>query len=216
MLAPAITHRPSRALWLLLQQMRLAAAPRLVAGQAPGFETLLQLRRGVALAREEYVDWFWPEVQRQARHYARRGGPEEELVAEGALALWEAAFQYDPRRHETSVDAYVKNQVHRRIRRAYRRAMGYTGARVVPLERAEELPAAGAPLIAVEARLDLERAQASLSPADQAVLQRWLPVAGAGPKQAARQLARRHGGTPAAWKKRLQRTRQRLQRWLQG
>lgn len=53
---------------------------------------LYRLRAGDPEAQDHYVAAFWPEVDREAAHYARAGGDPEELQAGRALALWEVAF----------------------------------------------------------------------------------------------------------------------------
>jgi DNA-directed RNA polymerase specialized sigma24 family protein len=206
-------------------------APRPMASVGPGepavptrglagldLPLLLRLRAGDPDAQRAYLDHFWPDLEREVRRYARRGGPADDLLGEGALALWEAAFQYDPRKHRTDVEHFVTNHVHRRVRRAYRKAMGYDQARVVPLEQAADQPASDPGFDARADLLDLARAQAALLPAERETLHQYLGLvagAGLGPDQAAHHLARQHGGTPAAWKKRLQRTRKKMAALMQ-
>lgn len=210
--------REVRSHWLrLLLRRRRGLAwrmPLIMASAEPGLQTLLRLRLGDLQSQEEYLARFWPDLEREVRRYTRRGGPADELLAEGALALWEAAFAYDPRRHRTPVVDFVTNQVHRRVRQAYRQAMGFRQPPPLPLQNVERLPADPDRFSALETRLDLERAQALLPAPDREVLRHYLPLTPLGPVGAAACLAQRHGGTAAAWRKRLQRTRQRLRRLL--
>ena len=52
---------------------------------------LVLVRMGDELARQALLERWLPVVEQEARRYARAGGPAEDLAAEGALALWEAA-----------------------------------------------------------------------------------------------------------------------------
>lgn len=186
------------------------------AGPAPGVPDLYRLRGGDPAAAEAFVAFFWPELEREAAHYARRGGEYDDLLGEGALALWEAAFAYDPHRHRTRPDEYVMRAVHQRVRRAYRRQMGFDRppAGEIPAEH----PAPDDPAARVEQRVDLAAALRRLAPAQQAELRHYLRAVageGLGPEAAARSVASAAGGgSPAAVKKRLQRTRRRVAAWL--
>lgn len=231
MAALARQHRVS--LWDLIEQARrrssgwapvtLARAGGPAAPAAGSFTLpeICRLREGDPAVQERYVSQFWPEVEREAGHYARRGGDRDDLTGEGALALWEAAFHYDPRKHRTDFAGYVRNTVHRRVRRAYRRQMGFDRPveRLQPQPGAAEAPAAGpgAGTEAVEQRLDLAGALRSLAPEQRAELGEYLAAVaaeGLAPEEAARRLASRHGRTPAAAKKRIQRARRRVADWL--
>lgn len=189
------------------------AAP---ASLPPDGDVLRRLRAGDREAQEQFVGHFWPDVQQEAARYARRGGPREDLLAEGALALWEAALAYDPDRHGTDLPTYVRNAVHRRVRRAYRKAMGFDAAPEAPLDWVAGMMAVEVRYASAEDRADLDRALLALPQRDRAVMRQFvaLSLQGFGPDEAAQELSRRHGGTPAAWKKRLQRGRRRLQRRL--
>lgn len=206
---------PGLSLWQLLLAARHWRPVLMATASGPWYPSILRLRLGDPREQERYVAYFWPYLQSEVQRYARIGGPEEELQAEGALALWEAAFQYAPSRHRTDLPDYVRNHIHRRVRQAYRKARGYQGEKVVPLTRLAELPDHRTDLSDAEQRLDLKAAQARLEPADHQTwgLYQRLAVSGLGPDQASQRLARDHGGTPAAWKKRIQRTRQKLRQW---
>lgn len=214
-----LQRNAQKRLWDLIKRLLLrGTVPRLWAGlSTPGFGTLIRVRLGDERAQQEYLAFFWPEVEQEARRYASRGGSREDLAGEGALALWEAAFRYDPSRHRTDLPAFVRNHVHRSVRRAYRKAMGYDQAKVVPLETMDRAPVSEDGYGAAETRFDLEQARAKLGEQERAALGEYLSLVrtgGAGPDQAAGELARRHGGTSAAWKKRLQRTRRKVQELL--
>lgn len=138
---------------------------------------LPELRRGRIDIQEAYIANFWPMVSQEARRYARSGGDLDDLMGEGALALWEAVFGYGPRRHRTTFTAYVKNHIHQRIRRAYRREQGYHhGSKIVPLSD-HQGGQVDDTMDATEWAIDLAQALSELPTRDREILQiRQLPA----------------------------------------
>jgi RNA polymerase sigma factor (sigma-70 family) len=177
---------------------------------------LVLVRTGDEAARQELLETWLPLVGQEARRYARTGGPEEELAQEGALALWEAALQYDPQRHRTAPERYLHNAIHRRVRRDYREAMGYAGEKLVPVETLEQEKVSEAGYGAAERHADLAGALAALKPAEREQFEQYLglALAGMGPDEAARAMASQAGGSFAANKKRLERIRRRVKERL--
>lgn len=203
----------------LLQPARSPAAPRpsftvlCAAGQSAQpprvtLRQLLLLRLQDPITQEAFLQDWMPLVEGEARRYAYKGAAEEELQAEGALALWEAVHQYDTRKHRTTPERYIHNQVHRRVRRAYQAAMGFDR----PTELPAEVAAPDHRFEAVEQAADLKQAMASLRPVERDHLTQYLRLTlqGYGPDEAARTLARRHGDTFAATKKRMERLRRKV------
>jgi RNA polymerase sigma factor (sigma-70 family) len=176
----------------------------------------MQIRLGNESTRQAFVEAWLPIVAEEARRYAARGGSAEELRAEGALALWEAVLGYGPQRHRTTPERYIGNQIHRRVRRLYREQMGFGRPGALPLALAAPVGAPDRQFSAAEQRADLAAAIGSLEPVEQAHLTRYLRLVelGAGPDEAARQLARGGGGSYAAWKKRIARVRRKLKKRL--
>ncbi|HYG56869.1 MAG TPA: sigma-70 family RNA polymerase sigma factor [Symbiobacteriaceae bacterium] len=202
-LAPLLTPAPRlRPVFTVVASAGSNLLPRITPRQ------LVLVRLHDEAARESLVQEWMPVVEAEARRHARQGGPADDLQAEGALALWEAALQYDPQRHRTAPERYIHNHIHRRVRRAYREAMGFDR----PLHL---LPDTGAPdrrFEAAERAMDLHRAMESLKPVERDHLTHYLrlTLAGLGPDEAARTLARRHGESFAATKKRMARIRRKL------
>lgn len=217
MAMPARRWDPGAALW----QVILAATGdgerrrALCAGTAVDLRLLLAVRDGNAEAQEAYVRGLWPEVERNAGYYAARGGAREDLAAEGALALWEAAFGYDPHRHRSDPESFVRNQIHRRVRRAYRQALGFALGEVMVVPLDADAPLAGAEdgFVDVEARIDLARGLSHLSERDRLLIADYLSLVeeqGLGPEEAAGRIAAEAGRSKAAVKKQVQRARRRL------
>jgi RNA polymerase sigma factor (sigma-70 family) len=205
-----------------LGEIRSAGLFRLVSGaerdRLPplNWRLLVQIRLGDEPARHAFLEAWGPVVDQEVRRYAAKGGDPEELAAEGYLALWEAANQYDPQRHKTSPERYIANHIHKRIRRRYRAEAGYTGPVPLPLEAAEPQPHFERRFVQIEQRLDLAAAVGALPAVERATLDRYLRLAegGLGPDEAARVLARQEGGSFAAWKKRLERLRRKVRERL--
>ncbi|MDB4897951.1 MAG: hypothetical protein JWN15_4213 [Firmicutes bacterium] len=199
-------------------RLTLAGSGGAVASALPPLDlrTLIQVRLGIDVARQAFLEAWLPTVAEEARRYAARGGSAEELRAEGALALWEAVLGYLPQRHRTSPERYIGNQIHRRVRRLYREQMGFGRPGAVPLDVVEPIGAPDSQYVAAEQRADLSAAIAALDPAEQAHLTRYLRLVelGVGPDEAARQLAQGGGGSYAAWKKRIERVRRKLKNRL--
>ncbi len=208
-----VTGRPH--LNLVGPQAGIAAGGRL---PRTDLRTLIRVRLGDEEVREAITLAWAPIVAEEARRYARSGGPREDLEAEGMLALWEALFTFDPQRHRTAPERYIHNQVHRRVRSAYREAMGYDRPAEVPLTLVQALPAQEDSFAAAERRLDLAAATAHLAPEEQHTFTEYLRLAasGAGPDEAARALAQSGGAGFAAWKKRIARVRKKVRNHLSG
>lgn len=165
----ALAPSESATLWTRIQCQASGHGP-LTQGPTWTDEMLPGLRRGVVIVQDAFVAQFWPMVQSEARRYGRAGGDTEELVAEGALALWEAAINFRAAVHQTAFTTYVKNHVHRRIRRAYLKAQGYQNpVSIVPL--LHDAPDATDPVSLAEWHMDLSQAVKSLSAADRAALE---------------------------------------------
>lgn len=161
-------------------------------------DLLPELRRGATFIQEAFITHFWPLVEGEASHYGRLGGEIDDLKGEAALALWEAALSYSPGRHRTSLANYVKNQIHRRVRRAYLAQRGYNSGLIVvplPIEAADQKDSS---LSLTEWSLDLKKAFQSLSDHDRAALQGLS----------------RHQGQSSRERKRRQRARHRLAKAL--
>ena len=176
---------------------------------------LLRVRGGDPEAQEAYVEGLWPEVERNAGYYGARGGSRDDLVSEGALALWEAAFSYDPHRHRSDAESFVRSQIHRRVRRAYRAALGYSqgGVPVQPLGDDDAPPAAEEGFGDVETRIDLAQGLVHLSERERGLISAYLSLVekgGLGSEEAVARIAAAAGMTRAAVKKRVQRARRRL------
>lgn len=173
---------------------------------------IIQLRLAAPEIQEGFVrDWL-PVVEQEARRYTRQGGPADELFAEGSLALWEAVQQYNPQQHRTAPAQYIQNHVHRRVRRAYREAMGYGRPETAP---AEALALVGRPdqrLAAVESAVDLAGSVAELKPGEQAEFATFarMALSGMGPDEAARAMSAGGSRSFAATKKRLERIRRKV------
>lgn len=202
--------RPEHGLRLVRPQAGVERAPQL------DLRTLIRLRLGNAEVQDAFIGQWEPLVEQEALRYARRGGPEEDLKAEGMLALWEAIVTYQPGKHRTAPEQYIANQVHRRVRTAYRKAMGFDRPRQVGLDLAERAGETEVGYSVTERKVDLQRAIAHLRPTEQQQLRQYLSLAasGLGPDEAAGALAQESGETPAAWKKRLQRVRSKLKAHL--
>ncbi len=169
MAVPAVCLEPHIPLWSRIQchQSFGGSDPR----QSWRDELLPDLRRGVAIVQEVFIAYFWPVVEGEASHYGRLGGDFDDLKGEAALALWEAALLFSPGQHRTSFANYVKNHIHRRVRRAYIAQRGYQGGlSVVPLP-VDAADLKDNPLSLAEWSLDLKAAFQSLSERDQAALQ---------------------------------------------
>jgi DNA-directed RNA polymerase specialized sigma24 family protein len=161
-------------------------------------ELLPALRRGRAGAEEAFIAYFWPLVTSEARRYGRVGGDVDELMGEASLALWEAAVQYRQDHHRTTFSEYVKNHVHRRVRRAYLKGRGYDGT-PVPIPLHPNWPDTSAdPLSLAEWRFDLNQALRSLEHDERSALA-WGP-----------------GSEQTRMRKRRQRARTHLRRLLLG
>jgi RNA polymerase sigma factor (sigma-70 family) len=181
-------------------------------GPAVTIRQLVRIRLQDEAAREAYLRQWLPVVEREARRYANLGGLADDLTAEGALALWEAALQYDPQRHHTAPERYIHNQIHRRVRQGYQAAMGFRGLKVVPVETVEREARHEEGFAAAERQADLARAVEGLRAGEQAEFQAYLRLAlsGMGPDEAARALAVRQGESFAACKKRIERLRRKV------
>lgn len=125
---------------------------------------------GRTLVQDAYVAAFWPYIEQQASRYARAGGDRDDLIGEGALALWESAVSYTPQKHRTRFSDYVKNNVHRRIRRAYLAHKGYMRSSIGQTALDERMPVPEDALDAAESSLDVAQAIRSLSRRDQQAL----------------------------------------------
>lgn len=183
---------------------------------AVSLRDLLRIRMGEPVVVESYLSDWMPVIEAEVRWYAARGGPAEELQAEGALALWEAALQYDPQTHRSAPARYIHNHIHRRVRKAYRDSRGFDRPAAVPLEL---VPAQARPdegYAASEQKADLEAAVQHLGPAEQEQFRTYLGLAlsGMGPDEAARVVSARYGTTFEAGKKRLERLRRRVKEKL--
>jgi hypothetical protein len=211
MTLPNCIQPPFRLLWTLIETALLGAPPRASATMAaadPALTWLWRVRSGDLPAQREYIGRYWSTVEEEAVRYARRGGPLDDLRGEGALALWEAAFTYDPKHHRTNLDRYVENRIHQRVRRAYVAAMGYEdGARVTRLtddivqHGMHEDPA----LSTIEWLHDVTRAADELAAEDRAVILTVVREATDGSRSDA---------SSARERKRLQRARRRLRKKL--
>lgn len=178
---------------------------------------LIQIRMGDETARQAFLEAWGPVIDQEVHRYAAKGGDREELEAEGNLALWEGAMEYDPQRHRTAPERYIANRLHKQVRRRYLEQAGYDRpVSSIPLERLEAPPRVEERYAAIEQRADLATAVSGLAPGEQALFERYLALAGAGlgPDEAARLLASQEGGSFAAWKKRLERTRRKLRERL--
>lgn len=178
---------------------------------------LIQIRMGDEEARQAFLEAWGPVIDQEVNRYAAKGGEPEELEAEGNLALWEGVTAYDPQRHKTTAERYIANRIHKSVRRRYLDQTGYSRpGSEVPLDLVEPQPQAERRFAEAERRLDLAGAVGALSPGDQQLFQRYLRLAeaGHGPDEAARLLAYQEGGSFAAWKKRLERTRRKVRRHL--
>ncbi len=175
MTVPTLFPSPSELLrQRVWERFRAGAAPVVTAGPAPAGDWLYRVRNGDNTAQREYIDRYWAVVEREATRYARRGGPHEDLRGEGALALWEAVFLFNPARIRIPLDRYVANHIHQRVRRAYVRAMGYGDrSRVIPLsdvavnDASTEDEAIGA----AEQLYDVLKAAREMAGADRAVIE---------------------------------------------
>lgn len=162
-----LTEKP-RSLWSLIVLM--ADADTQIAAGAWSDDLLPALRRGHIEVEEAFVAFFWPLLQSEVRRYGRIGGEADELTGEASLALWEAAVQYRPDRHRTEFSTYVKNHLHRRVRRAYLKEHHYDGSpTIIPLH--PDMPdSSGDPFSLTEWRLDLIQAIGSLDSDDRGSL----------------------------------------------
>ncbi len=158
-------------LWSVLQA---AFSGALSPESIPWHDGLLpDLRRGRIEVQEAFVAHFWPQIVEESRRYGSAGGDCDDLMGEGALALWESVFGYRPARHRTSFSDYVHNAVHQRIRRAYRKQLH----RDQPLDE-RTLQRIGQPdgdLAVAEWALDIARAFESLSLDEKRALT-WRPL----------------------------------------
>lgn len=174
---------------------------------------LIQIRLGDEAARQAFLEAWGPVVDQEVRRYAAKGGDAEELEAEGNLALWEGALEYDPQRLRTSPERYIANRIHKQVRRRYREQAGYhRPATEVGLELVDPPARLEERFGLAERRADLSAAVGGLAPAEQALFEGYLRLvdAGHGPDEAARLLAHQEGGSFAAWKKRLERARRKV------
>lgn len=196
---PFLIHSSPAPLWC-------SASPRV------DLRTLVSIRLGRIQEIESFLGSWEPVLAEEARRYARRGGPEEDLRAEGALALWEAALQYDPSRHRTAPEQYIRNHIHRRVRSAYGRAVGFGQPREIRLDLVMPLQATESGYSQADHSVDLSTAMAGLGTEEQKHLKEYLALAsgGAGPDEAARMLSDGNGESFAAWKKRIERLRRKL------
>lgn len=212
-LAPVVHSLPTpprRPRFLLVGTASGPALPRTTLRQ------LIRLRLADPVVLEQFLQDWKPVVENEVRRYGARGGPADDLTGEANLALWEAAMQYDPQRHHTVPEHYIQNHIHRRVRRAYRDALGFDRPAQVPAEVLERVTRPDEQLHAVEQQADLSRAVAQLEPAEQAQFQRFtdLALSGMGPDEAARAMATTDGATFAAAKKRLERLRKKVRSHL--
>jgi DNA-directed RNA polymerase specialized sigma24 family protein len=177
---------------------------------------LIQIRIGDDTVRETFFRQWERVIQDEARHYAARGGQEEELRAEGGLALWEAALQYDPQRHTTTPARYVRNHIHRNIRRAYRDLMGFGQSPTLSLEMLPPVATPERRYAEREDAVDLDQAVQGLATKEREQFNSYLYLAssGHGPDEAARILAASSGESYAAWKKRIARVRRKVRQQL--
>lgn len=169
---------------------------------------LILIRLGDPAAQEAFLHDWLPYVEIETRRYAHKGAPAEELQSEGNLALWEAVHQYDPTKHRTAPERYIHNQIHRKVRRAYREAMGFDR----PLQPAADTGAPDHRFDTAERTADLAAAMKTLRPVERDQLTQYLRLTmqGLGPDEAARALAARQGGSFAAIKKRMERLRRKV------
>ena len=163
-------------------------------------DQLTGLKQGQLELQEAFVAHFWPQIAEDARRYGRLGGQVDDLQGEGALALWESVFAYQPWRHRTTFTDYAKNTVHQRIRREYLKQRN----RDERLNESSLKHASGRDENFTEAEcfLDFAHALQSLSPEERLALT-WCPL----PTMSRKEYERS--------RKRLQRARQRLKRQLQ-
>ncbi len=208
----------SRLLWAKIQIYAGSGPPH---GVEPiDFRTILALRAGQTWAQDLYLETFWPTLEPEVRHYARKGGDREELEQDAALALWEAAFRYDPALHRTRLEVFVKNHIHRTVREHYiqsikrqrRQILMEDDAGVHGLKSDDNLDLA-------ETQMDVGKAFLALSPHDQRLLHRFAELTidyGMGLEEASRFMAAHEGGTAAAWKKRIQRLRHKWREQMQS
>ncbi len=209
MLAWHDENNPAQLLWEQIQVF--AQAPRAHGIYAVDFRTLLALRQGEIAQQEQYLSAFWPVLEKEVGHYARIGGDKEELHQEAALALWEAAFQYQPTRHRTTVENFVRNHIHRKVRQTYLKSVAhYAQHQSIGTEEQKLYHIFDQDLNAVDMRTDLQTAFRQLNEKDQTVLATFVQLSvvdGMGIEEASRRLAHLHGGTSAKWKKTIQRLR---------
>ncbi len=197
----------SEALWMRVQTY--AGVGNSILPHGFEFKTLVQLRLGRVEAQEQYLAAFWPVLEHEVRRYSHKGGCREELQAEAALALWEAAFQYQPTVHRTSVSAFVANRIHQKVRKSYLQAVQPQSLAFLSLENVEASSVDPA-LSAVELKADLDSALLELPKKHQTALKQFVHLAvdrGLTLEEAAQQLTRSQGGTPSGWKKKVQRLR---------
>lgn len=158
-------------LWGALQAAWLGALPPVSAAWHDGL--LPDLRRGRIEVQEAFVAHFWPQIVEESRRYGRAGGDRDDLMGEGALALWESVFGYRPTRHRTTFSDYVHNAVHQRIRRAYRKQLHQD--QPVDERILERTGTPDSDLAAAEWALDIARAVETLSPDERKAL-KWRPT----------------------------------------
>lgn len=204
---------PSTLLWSKIQSYKGTASSPPAA--FIDFRTLLALRRGDTWAQDLYLETFWPVLESEVRRYSGKGGDREELHQEAALALWEAAFRYDPTRHRTPIHKFVTNHIHRLVREQYVKCLRHQQIDVLLEEnRGSYAPNRDNSLHGAETRMDLQRALRKLSPREQKFLLHFVELAvdhGMGIESASRHLADREGMTMAAAKKKVQRLRHKWQ-----
>lgn len=212
MLTQANTPSAASILWHKIQMLSGITPPAVSA--IIDFQTVLQVRSGQTLAQEQYLAVFWPVLEKEVRYYTRKGGVTEELHADGALALWEAVFQYQPSFHRTNVVTFVQNHIHRKVRESYLKSLTHNQRRLIPLDDLVSLPDVIDPALSiVELEADLNQALHCLPDSDQDVLKYFAGLVvdrGLGSEEAMQHMARQMGGTQAAWKKKIQRLRQKL------
>ena len=174
-----------------------------------GWSDIVEVREAAPARRDAFVESLWPLVTAESARYARLGGNQEELEAEGALALWEGVLSYDPLAHRTDPVRYLVNRVHQRVRRAYRAERGYDRAGAVlsaePAPQDTEAtpdPRSQDALLLAEWWIDLESSCEGLSESDRMRLAPTLTALKAGE-------APRAPSGPAD-RKRLSRLRRRL------
>lgn len=157
--------------WSVLQAAWSGALPPDYVAWHDGL--LPDLRRGRIEVQEAFVAHFWPQIAAESRRYGRVGGDRDDLMGEGALALWESVFGYRPARHRTTFSEYVQNAVHQRMRRAYQKQLH----RDQPLDERtlERTGTLDGDLAAAEWALDIARAVERLS-ADERKALVWRPV----------------------------------------